>query len=73
MQVKQRIIKYLGQLGGSVNYHLLSNAYDEISRKAIAWDTMQHLKFDMPFVDMKPTIYLGKYSSRQGLLVPNFL
>jgi len=39
---------------------LLANTDDEISKKAINWDTEQHLKFDMPFIDMKPTIYLGK-------------
>ena len=59
--MKQRIIRYLGQLGRSINFHLLSTADEEMSRKAIAWDTTQHLKFDMPFVDMKPTIYLGKF------------
>ena len=38
---------------------LLSNTDEEISEKAIAWDSQQHLKFDVPFEDMKPTIYLG--------------
>ena len=38
---------------------LLSNTDKEISEKAIAWDSQKHLKFDVPFEDMKPTIYLG--------------
>ena len=57
--MKKRIMKYLGHLGGSVNMGLLSNTDKEISEKAIAWDSQQHLKFDVPFEDMKPTIYLG--------------
>ena len=60
-QVKYRIIKYLGSLGGSLNYNLLTNAQDEITKQAISWDSQKHLKFDMPFMDMKPTIYLGEY------------
>ena len=53
-------MKYLGHLGGSVNMGLLANTDEEISQRAIAWDSLQHLKFDVPFEDMKPTIYLGK-------------
>ena len=39
---------------------LLSNTDEEISEKAIVWDSQQHLKFDVPFENIKPTIYLGK-------------
>ena len=39
---------------------LLSNTDEEISEKAIALVSQQHLKFDVPFEDMKPNIYLGK-------------
>ena len=39
---------------------LLSNTDKEISEKAIVWDSQQHLKFDVPLEDMKPTIYLGR-------------
>jgi hypothetical protein len=42
-------------------YNLLTNAQDEITKQAISWDSQKHLKFDMPFMDMKPTIYLGEY------------
>lgn len=53
-------MKYLGQLGGGINHFLLAKTDEEISKRAIAWDTQQHLKFDMPFVDMKPVIYFGE-------------
>jgi DNA-dependent protein kinase catalytic subunit len=60
--MKERIMKYLGSLGGSVNTAMLAHVDDDIAKTAITWDTQQHLKFDMPFVDMKPTIYLGNIS-----------
>ncbi|XP_041364232.1 DNA-dependent protein kinase catalytic subunit-like [Gigantopelta aegis] len=63
--VKQRIVRYLGSLGGSLNHALLAcSDDDDISKKAIAWDTHQHLRFDMPFVDMKPTIYFDPFLPR---------
>ncbi|KAK7506702.1 hypothetical protein BaRGS_00002177 [Batillaria attramentaria] len=62
--VKQRIVTYLGSLGGSVNHALLAGSGEEISHRAIAWDTNQHLKFDMPFFDMKPTIYFDPFLPR---------
>lgn len=57
--MKQRIMVYLGSLGGSINHSLLAGSEEKIAKQAIAWDSEQHLKFYMPFVDMKPTIYLG--------------
>ncbi|KAK3580733.1 hypothetical protein CHS0354_005741 [Potamilus streckersoni] len=59
--VKQRIVRYLGGLGGSVNVALLAKSEEEISERAITWDTQQHLRFDIPFVDMKPTIYFDPF------------
>lgn len=59
-KLKHRIIRYLGQLGGALNTALLANSDDDIAQRAVTWDTELHLKFDMPFKDMKPTIYLGE-------------
>ena len=59
--LKQHIVTYLGSLGGSVNHAMLAGSEEEISRRAIAWDTNQHLRFYMPFFDMKPIIYFGMY------------
>lgn len=50
---------YLGRLGGEVNHALLSGS--DICEEAIAWDAEQHLRFDVPFMDMKPQIYFGEY------------
>ncbi|XP_052262779.1 DNA-dependent protein kinase catalytic subunit-like isoform X1 [Dreissena polymorpha] len=60
-QIKQRVMQYLGQLGGSVNKALLANMDAQISERAIAWDSEKHLKFEMPFVDMKPEVYLDPF------------
>ncbi|XP_076445486.1 DNA-dependent protein kinase catalytic subunit-like [Babylonia areolata] len=59
--VKRRIVAYLGSLGGSVNHAMLAGSEEEISRRAITWDTNQHLRFDMPFFDMKPVIYFDPF------------
>lgn len=70
--VKQRIIRYLGSLGGGLNHNLLSHTEEIIARKALAWDTQLHLKFSMPFIDMKPSIHFGEckfYHSILGLTV----
>ncbi|XP_069123844.1 DNA-dependent protein kinase catalytic subunit-like [Argopecten irradians] len=60
-QVKLRVMRYLGGLGGSQNYALLADSEAEVSKQAIAWDKNRHLKFDMPFIDMKPTIFLDPF------------
>ena len=57
--VKQKCVTLLGDLGGEVNQMLILNDQQMIAECATAWDTQQHLKFDMPFIDIKPTIYLG--------------
>ena len=33
----------------------------ELAKTAVAWDTEKHLRFDVPFQDIKPVIYLGRY------------
>lgn len=57
--IRIRIIHFLGSLGSSVNQHLIDKAEDSNLQ---AWDTEKHLKFCLPFVDIKPEIYLGNTS-----------
>ncbi|XP_064600499.1 DNA-dependent protein kinase catalytic subunit-like [Liolophura sinensis] len=59
--VKQRIVRYLGSLGGELNHNLLFHTEEIIARKALAWDTQLHLKFSMPFIDMKPSIHFDPF------------
>jgi DNA-dependent protein kinase catalytic subunit len=60
-QIQFRILKILGQLAGEMSHCLYETNQEN---QIITWDTVQHLKFNMPFVDMKPTIYLDKFLSR---------
>jgi hypothetical protein len=65
-QVRQRCVLILGSLGGSVNNVLVTSSAEELSKAAVAWDNVKHLKFDMPFTDIKPVIYFGKLGNRQS-------
>ena len=56
-----RCINILGMLGGSHNHMLVSrNDPSHLAKLAVAWDSEKHLRFDVPFQDLKPTIYFGK-------------
>ncbi|KAK0048622.1 DNA-dependent protein kinase catalytic subunit, partial [Biomphalaria pfeifferi] len=60
--LKLGILQYLGSLGGQhISHALLAKSDEEISSAAISWDTQKHLKFDVPFIDMKPSIYLDPF------------
>ena len=61
-KVRERCVLLLGSLGGSINTDLVyGHPIDGTPTKAVvAWDTEQHLKFDVPFLDIKPTIYFGE-------------
>ena len=54
-----RILKYLGSLGNRVNYHLIDDTTNYLTAEAIAWDNENHITFNVPFDDLKPTIHLG--------------
>ena len=60
-KLRIRILRLLGTLGGRANALLLSCGSTVDPTKAVAWDTENHLSFAVPFQDMKPNIYLGKY------------
>lgn len=60
-KVQFKILKILGQLAGEMSHCLFeTNLNDQI----LSWDTNQHLKFYVPFVDMKPTIYFDQFLPR---------
>jgi len=58
--VRLQCVSLLGQLGGSINNVLVTHSGCQVSKAAVAWDVEKHLKFDVPFVDLKPTIYFGQ-------------
>ena len=68
-KVKQRCVHLLGVLGGSTNHALITSNPEELAKAAIAWDTEMHLKYQVPFIDIKPTIYFGKFTGTISWLV----
>ncbi|KAJ6662088.1 hypothetical protein lerEdw1_012553 [Lerista edwardsae] len=63
--VRTRVIRILGSLGGQVNRNLVTAASaEEKMKKFVSWDTEKHLSFAVPFVDMKPVIYLDVFLPR---------
>lgn len=60
--VRNQCIRLLGRLGGSINNLLVTQSLKQKSKTAVAWDTEKHLKFNIPFIDLKPTIYFGRFS-----------
>ena len=61
-QLRKRIVYFLGSLGGEINSSLVEvgPAADHAS-KVVAWDSRKWLEFALPFQDMKPSIFLGKF------------
>ena len=56
----QRIVQFLGILGGQANTCLVkSESAAAYAARAVAWDSKKKLEFALPFQDMKPSIYLG--------------
>lgn len=58
--IQHKILQLLGSLGGKTNISLLESSSEELAEMAVAWDTQKKLSFAVPFMDMKPTIYLGE-------------
>ena len=60
-KIQVRILKLLGQLAGEMSHCLYET---NITKQIISWDTVQHFKFYVPFVDMKPAVYFDKFLPR---------
>ncbi|KAH0617728.1 hypothetical protein JD844_016251 [Phrynosoma platyrhinos] len=60
-EVRARVVRLLGSLGGQINRNLVT---DEKMKKYVSWDTERLLSFAVPFVDMKPVIYLDLFLPR---------
>ncbi|KAM7075469.1 DNA-dependent protein kinase catalytic subunit isoform 1-T1 [Molossus nigricans] len=64
-EIRIRVVQMLGTLGGQVNKNLLTAASsDEMMKKYVVWDREKRLSFAVPFVDMKPVIYLDIFLPR---------
>lgn len=64
-EIRVRVVQMLGTLGGQVNKNLVTAAsLDEMMKKCVAWDTEKRLSFAVPFIDMKPVVYLDIFLPR---------
>ncbi|XP_058131499.1 DNA-dependent protein kinase catalytic subunit [Dasypus novemcinctus] len=63
--IRIRVVQMLGSLGGQINRNLVTAASsDEMMKKCVAWDREKRLTFAVPFVEMKPVIYLDVFLPR---------
>lgn len=60
-QIQFRILKILGQLAGEMSHCLYES---NLSNQLLSWDTVFHLKFSVPFIDIKPSIYFDRFLPR---------
>ncbi|XP_070248944.1 DNA-dependent protein kinase catalytic subunit [Myotis yumanensis] len=64
-EVRIRVVQMLGTLGGQVSKNLvIAASSDEMMKKYVAWDREKRLSFSVPFMDMKPVIYLDIFLPR---------
>uniref|UniRef100_A0A8C0T4P7 DNA-dependent protein kinase catalytic subunit n=1 Tax=Canis lupus familiaris TaxID=9615 RepID=A0A8C0T4P7_CANLF len=64
-EIRIRVVQMLGFLGGQINKNLLTaTSSDEMMKKCVAWDREKRLSFAVPFIEMKPVIYLDVFLPR---------
>ncbi|XP_054711224.1 DNA-dependent protein kinase catalytic subunit-like, partial [Uloborus diversus] len=65
LKIQLQIITYLGKLG-KYNKMLFEKATEDVNDVAIAWDPLyrNHLKYSVPFVDVKLDIYFDDFLPR---------
>uniref|UniRef100_F6UGH4 DNA-dependent protein kinase catalytic subunit n=1 Tax=Xenopus tropicalis TaxID=8364 RepID=F6UGH4_XENTR len=63
--VSNRVVRILGSLGGQINRSLVTaTSTEEMIKCHVSWDTEKRLTFDVPFMDIKPVIYLDTFLPR---------
>lgn len=59
-KIQLSILELLGNLDQKLCFAVVPDQDDCIAQSALAWDTEKHVKFSMPFQQIKLDIYLGK-------------
>jgi hypothetical protein len=57
--LQRQILLFLAQLDSPTCMTVVKVEETQIAEEAISWSTKKVLKFDLPFAEMKPSIYLG--------------
>ncbi len=66
--IRERILYLLGSLGGVVNVALLERASSGSTlNQVVSWDSCNKLEFPVPFSDLKPSIYIGRFEIHWNL------
>ena len=60
-KIRHRIVLFLGSLGGQTNSFLVRRGPSPL---LISWDSSSHLKYHVPFQDIKPVVYLDPFLPR---------
>ncbi|KAI5273209.1 Dna-Dependent Protein Kinase Catalytic Subunit [Manis pentadactyla] len=63
-EIRVRVVQVLGSLGGQINKNLLTAASSNEMKTCLAWDREKRLRFAVPFIEMKPVIYLDIFLPR---------
>lgn len=59
-RVQASILQLIGSLDPSLSHHIIPQDPDTLAAAAVRWDTLQHLKFAMPFEKVKIDVFLGE-------------
>lgn len=62
-RLQEMIVSFLGEIDSDLCLSVFQ------SQEHVCWEATELLKFDIPFVDMKVRIYLGKVFTRPGTAV----
>ena len=60
-KIRHRIVLLLGSLGGQTNSYLIPRGPNP---SLLSWDTESHLKYNVPFHDVKPVIHFDPFLPR---------
>lgn len=62
-RVQASILQFIGSLDPSLSQHIIPQDPDVLAAAAVRWDTLQHLKFAMPFEQVKIDVFLGELTA----------
>jgi len=57
--LQREILLFLAQLDSPTCLSVIRVEDSQIAEEAISWTSKRLLKFDLPFAELKPSIYLG--------------
>lgn len=62
-RVQASILQLIGSLDPSLSQYIIPQDPDILAAAAVRWDTLQHLKFAVPFEQVKIDVFLGELTT----------